>query len=288
MDLPQLRYFCDVAQTQHMTQSSKRLNVVQPALSQAIHRLESELGVKLFDRKGRNIRLTEEGALFYARVSEMLAGLDAASAEMRSMAEDRRNLVRVGVSSATNIVVDAIAGFAAQNPEATFEISKDTDKAAVDIAVKTVVDGGAGTVMDDGEVHFSEPIGIAVPLESSYGSNVSLEELSEERFIRLAGSKSFRGVCDSVCSAYGFVPKVAFESDDPSVAKKIISLGLGVGFWPRISWGGLEGSGARWCTLAQEGFVRTLAVSRAPLQREAPMADAFFSFIVQYMRKLWE
>ena len=58
MELLQLRYFHEVAQTQHMTNSAKRLGVAQPALTQAIRRLEGELDAKLFERAGRNIRLT--------------------------------------------------------------------------------------------------------------------------------------------------------------------------------------------------------------------------------------
>ena len=61
MELLQLRYFHEVAQTQHMTNSAKRLGVAQPALTQAIRRLEGELDAKLFERAGRNIRLTPCG-----------------------------------------------------------------------------------------------------------------------------------------------------------------------------------------------------------------------------------
>ena len=58
MELQQLRYFDEVARTQHVTNSAKKLNVAQPALTQSIRRLERELGVTLFERVGRNVRLT--------------------------------------------------------------------------------------------------------------------------------------------------------------------------------------------------------------------------------------
>ena len=62
MELQQLRYFDEVARTQHVTNSAKKLNVAQPALTQSIRRLERELGVTLFERVGRNVRLTACGA----------------------------------------------------------------------------------------------------------------------------------------------------------------------------------------------------------------------------------
>ena len=61
MELLQLRYFLVAAQYQHMTKAAEHLQIAQPALSQAIHRLEAELGVPLFERKNRSIELNEEG-----------------------------------------------------------------------------------------------------------------------------------------------------------------------------------------------------------------------------------
>ena len=69
MELQQLRYFDEVARTQHVTNSAKKLNVAQPALTQSIRRLERELGVTLFERVGRNVRLTACGDALQKRVA---------------------------------------------------------------------------------------------------------------------------------------------------------------------------------------------------------------------------
>ncbi len=65
MELLQLRYFLVAAQYQHMTKAAEHLQIAQPALSQAIHRLEAELGVPLFERKNRSIELNDEGIIVY-------------------------------------------------------------------------------------------------------------------------------------------------------------------------------------------------------------------------------
>ncbi len=62
MELLQLRYFLTAAQYQHMTKAAEHLQIAQPALSQAIHRLEAELGVTLFERKNRSIELNDAGS----------------------------------------------------------------------------------------------------------------------------------------------------------------------------------------------------------------------------------
>jgi len=68
MELLQLRYFLVAAQYQHMTKAAEHLQIAQPALSQAIHRLEAELGVPLFERKNRSIELNDEGKFLQKRL----------------------------------------------------------------------------------------------------------------------------------------------------------------------------------------------------------------------------
>ena len=61
MELLQFRYFLEAARYENLTRAAEDLHIAQPALSQSIHRLESELGVKLFDRKNHRIYLNEIG-----------------------------------------------------------------------------------------------------------------------------------------------------------------------------------------------------------------------------------
>lgn len=68
MELLQLKYFLAVAESEHMTNTAKQLHIAQPALTQSIHRLEQELGVRLFERAGRGIRLSPAGAYVRDRV----------------------------------------------------------------------------------------------------------------------------------------------------------------------------------------------------------------------------
>ena len=64
MELSQLKYFEIVAKHEHITRAAEELHIAQPSLSKAISRLEAELGVELFDRQGRNIKLNSFGRVF--------------------------------------------------------------------------------------------------------------------------------------------------------------------------------------------------------------------------------
>lgn len=76
MNLMHLRYFCKLAETENYTVASSELYISQPGLSGAISALEQELGLKLFEKSGRNIKLTKYGKEFYGYVSDSLKILD--------------------------------------------------------------------------------------------------------------------------------------------------------------------------------------------------------------------
>lgn len=89
MNLSQLRYFRKLAQVQHFTRAAEELFITQPALSNSIKQLEGELGVPLFEKQGRNVRLTKYGREFNEFVTE---GLDAIDKGIQVAQEHANNL----------------------------------------------------------------------------------------------------------------------------------------------------------------------------------------------------
>lgn len=72
MELLQLRYFLELAKSKHLTKTAEKLMISPPSLSSTIHKLEDELGVKLFDRKAQRIYLNENGKIYYKYVENAL------------------------------------------------------------------------------------------------------------------------------------------------------------------------------------------------------------------------
>lgn len=291
MDILQLKYFLEVARTEHVTHSARNLRIAQPALTQSIKRLETELGVELFARAGRNIRLTPAGAYLRDRIAPAMEILETAPEDVRAFAAGEAGTVKVGIFSASNVVVDAITAYRASFPAVNFRITQDEFESACDITVSTVMPSssntrGEGIAVGEGTL-FCERIGIAVPESSSFGDVVSLDELADEPFVCLAGSRRLREVCDALCAGRAFHPRIGFESDNPAVVRKVIGLGLGVGFWPTCSWEALGDGSARLARLAEEEFERTIALTRASHVREDAAAFDFYRFLVDYVRNRW-
>jgi DNA-binding transcriptional LysR family regulator len=95
VELRALQYFVTVAEELHFGRAAQRLNIVQPAVSQQIVRLERELGVRLLDRTSRRVRLTPAGARVLAAARETLA----AAARVRVVAGEPAAALRIGVAS---------------------------------------------------------------------------------------------------------------------------------------------------------------------------------------------
>jgi len=109
MNYNYLRYFSVLAELEHYTLAAARLEISQPSLSSAIRSLENELGVKLFEKVGRNIRLTEQGQYFQKKVDAAMSELSAATEMLLSSRDNAPIVIRLGfVSGALQGVISQI------------------------------------------------------------------------------------------------------------------------------------------------------------------------------------
>ena len=289
MELLQLRYFLAVAESEHMTNTAKQLHIAQPALTQSIHRLEQELGVSLFERAGRGIRLSPAGAYVRDRVKPAMETLENVARDVQLFQQGEQGVVRVGVHAASGVAIDGIAAYSELNPHVSFDVTQDERERHRDVIVTTITPRGSSTVENAVEkTPFSERIGIVVPASSALGDTASLADFANERFIALAGSRRFREVCDTFCARRAFTPHIAFESDNPLVVKKMIGLGLGVGFWPDHSWGDLDPASCRLVHLQETEFTRDVIVAKTSRCTPDSEAQRFYEFLLDYVAKRWE
>ena len=120
-----LRYFSVLADVEHYTLAAARLGISQPSLSSAIHNLESSLGgIKLFEKVGRNIRLTDEGRFYKEKVDAALEELHIASMALRDSKIGAPVVIRMGVVSGVlgGTVAEKIMSYLRENSRIRFEL----------------------------------------------------------------------------------------------------------------------------------------------------------------------
>ena len=96
MNLRQLEFFVILAQTEHMTQAAKETNTSQPNISHAMTMLEQEIGVRLFEKKGRNIQLTRHGRIFYEYVAPALVEIEKGQRKLQEMVDPDSGEIQFG------------------------------------------------------------------------------------------------------------------------------------------------------------------------------------------------
>ena len=96
MNIRHLRFFVELAKTEHMAKTAEKLGISQPSLSYAISSIEEELGVPLFEKEGRNIRLTNYGKIYLEYVKSGLSDLDRGGEYIAELLDVNRGHIRVG------------------------------------------------------------------------------------------------------------------------------------------------------------------------------------------------
>ena len=272
MNTSQIEYFLDIASTGNMSRSAERLHVAQPALSRSIARLEDELGARLFERGGRGMRLTEEGVLLQERLAPLMDALRETEELFGQLKEDCLSELRVTVDAGSLLASRALAEWMADNGRARVSLTQLGGGEAAPRADVVVSSGSPSGVSQ--QQSFTERVMLAAPTGAGLGPGpVAFSQLRELGFISMPSKAGFSRHVAELCRHHGFEPRVALESDNPDVVRRMIDLGLGVGFWPERSWGPLEAEGVRllplecggtrsiWVSLSEQGSSKALAVS---------------------------
>ncbi len=158
MNYNYLLYFSVLAQTEHYTTAAARLGISQPALSSAIHNLENALGgVKLFEKVGRNIRLTDEGKFYQENVDEAIQQLHRASMTLRDSKTQAPVVIRMGVVSGTldGLLAREIVKYTRSNKRIRFHLTESSSENLMDLVRQEKLDMAIVDSTDrDRSLHF--------------------------------------------------------------------------------------------------------------------------------------
>lgn len=282
MDIQKLKYFHTTARLEHVTRSAELLHISQPSLTQAIHSLETELGVPLFQRQGRKVTLTEFGEYLKLRLDTLIPEFDHLSVEMEELKESVIKKVKLNILAASAFVINVLMEYKKRNPDVIFEFEQNELKYNCDILITT---NGINHNNDKKYLHRcikKENIFLAVPKDSEYAkkSSIELSSVKNESFIMLSNTRLFGVICNKFCSIAGFYPKIIFESDSPTAVQNIISMGAGIAFWPEYSWGKLQNKSLTLLPISTPTCQRDLIVELHERHPKSAYAEDFYDFLI--------
>lgn len=287
MEITQMKYFLEVAKTQHMTQSAQKLHIAQPALSQSIRRLEEELGVPLFMPKGRNIVLSEYGKFLQSQLSPIIDKLDSIPDTLQKMANVNRETIHLNVLAASTLVTNAIIEYESTHKEVNFKLQQDSENDLYDIEITTKMFYQLNPDMADTQFVCPEKIYLAVPNNVKYKNidAITLKEVENEGFISLMGSRQFRYICDKFCHHAQISPNIIFESDNPVAVKNMIGANLGIGFWPEYTWGEIVNDNVKLLEILDPKCSRDIVITYNRNSENDETTEEFFTFLKEYCTK---
>jgi LysR family transcriptional activator of glutamate synthase operon len=241
MELRELGWFTTLAETEHMTEASLRLNVSQPTLSRALARLERKLGVKLFDRHRNGLRLNKYGEIFQAHAIRAMNEIDRGEERIATLVDPERGSVSLGFvhSLGAWLVPDLLHRYREVAPSTSFELRGGACDAVIDDVRRGRVDIGfvaPEPVADDLDwiPLGREPLCLGVPPGHGFEGRdqVAIADLAHEPMVALKPGFGLRQITDRLCREAGVIPRVEIEVTELSTLHALVAAGMGVAVIP--------------------------------------------------------
>jgi DNA-binding transcriptional LysR family regulator len=241
--VPRLRQFAVVAREQHLTRAAELLGVPQPTLSRSIARLEAELGLALFTRPGRSIRLTRHGRQLLEAAERTLADLSAPLQQLAGEADPLSGRVALGFlhTLGPEAVPRLLRDFRGGHPQVRFALVQDSAQGLLtrlrsgDLDLCLTAPPPRAPDVRSRELG-QQRIDLFVPAGHRFAARredgVALAEAAGEDFIVMEPGYGLRTITDDLFLAAGFTPRIAFEGEEVGTARGLVSAGLGLSLLP--------------------------------------------------------
>lgn len=241
MELRHLRYFLAVAEHENVRVASERLHVTQPAVSRQVQDLEDELGVQLFERLPRGIRLSRAGTAFREDVLKLMESLAAASDRARRVAQGEIGMLRLGyveVAGWEGIVPESFQAFLQVAPRVRLEPEPAGTPEQLARMSAAALDGGF--VYQFGALPpglASMPLqehGVLLAMPARWPARprapIRLQDLAGAPFVFFKRSTypAYHDLLLAACAAGGLVPHIVQEGQSEAAVLSLVSAGIGI------------------------------------------------------------
>ncbi|MEG1254977.1 LysR family transcriptional regulator [Clostridium sp.] len=242
MNLQQLEYLKTIAETENFTTAANLLSVTQPALSKAISKLEDELNVPLFEKNGRNIKLTRFGKMFLTHTNIALMEIERGVKELQDITNPLAGTISISSTSSigTYFMPFIISNFLNKSPNAKFQFNHQSVPGILRDLKTRKIDLGFYDCIDNIDSHpeiQSIPIKreeyvLIVPKNHvlSNKTEISLKELKNESFVAFCEQSKDKML--SYSEYLGYIPKISIQPSEASMLEGLVAAGAGISIVP--------------------------------------------------------
>jgi LysR family transcriptional regulator, benzoate and cis,cis-muconate-responsive activator of ben and cat genes len=244
MEFRQIRYFLGVAETLNFSKAAINLNIVQPALSRQIQQLEVDLGLILFERNKRNVKLTPAGQYLRLEMLKLDVRLKDTISQAVAIQNGHLGSISIGYpgSALYSILPDTLSLLKEKLPKLECILSETAEIHVEENLINCHIDvcfSREGTHDHPNICQrelFSEPLALVVPDHHPITKEnfQSIAQLKNEAFIfpHMADLMQYRKQIYSIFSPAGFEPHIAYESNQGAAIMRLVEKNLGVSILP--------------------------------------------------------
>ena len=239
MEIKDMRAFYAIVEEGNISHAAQRLDIAQPALSRQMKRLETSLGVQLFERGSRRIRLTDAGRVMYSRVEHILGMVDGTVREITEIGSGVAGSIRLGTitTSGAMLLPELISEFHSRYPNVTYQIWEAEGARILELLDNRVIEIGITRTQVDSKVYESivlpnEPLVLIMNKEQEIGADQEQVRMDELRDVPIIIPLRWQSVFVANCRKLGFEPHNVCVSDSIVQDLLLAKMGMGMALLP--------------------------------------------------------
>lgn len=290
MNLNHLNYFRVLAQLEHYTQAADKLSITQPSLSHAMSALEKDLGTYLFEKQGRNIKLTKYGKLYFEYVDRALMELEKGEKKLRELTNASTGTIELGYiyTLGPTFVPMLIKEFAKmeENQDIKFVFGQGTTKVLIEELKNEKFDMVlCSYVENECEVDFipiqNEELVVIVSNEHplAKNDNIDLIDLDKYPFIGFSEKSGIRPLINNLFEKIDLKPNIICEVEEDNAIAGLVEINYGIAVVPRIS--SLKNYNIKVLPIVNPSHERFIYLATLKNKYLTPSVNLFKNFIIE-------
>lgn len=246
MNLNHLSYFRVLAKLEHYTQAAEELSITQPSLSHLMSALERDLGTYLFEKQGRNIKLTKLGKIYFEYVEKALSELERGEKRIKELTNVSTGTIELGYiyTLGPNFVPKLIKKFTSieKNKDIKFLFGQGTTKSLINDLKEERYDMVFCSLMEnEPEIDFmpiaKEELVVIVSNEHPLAKRdfIDLSEVGDYPFIGFSEKSGIRSLISELFTKVNITPNIICEVEEDNAVAGLVEINYGIAVVPKIS-----------------------------------------------------